>query len=258
MNIGGIAIGLFIVISGVGFATVPLYTVANHREIVDTIPKILLNDGYSEYANIINQYISVINEGVTDADFFLNSREHFMNPHTQLGLGGFRSAGELGQEEFAKAVNYWLDGNMYDSMYHLGFVLHLVQDLTVPHHAVPTILDGHFEYENWLEKNTEQYLTGSSGIYDFDSLTDYLIYNGEQSLQMFEYVDMSGDDDYGFCASEMIPLAQSSSAGVTVLFFEAIEQKQPIIYDSGFDSGTMGLCLIFVGFVIMGISYRFI
>jgi len=257
----GILTSISILVVGLFMVGVPLYMVETHHSMVLSVPEILENDGHILYAQTMDDYMADILRGETQADeaSLLSSREHFMNPVTHNGLGGFRSAGDLANELFATGVNDWLDGDKENSMFKLGKILHLVQDLTVPHHAVPTLLNGHLEYEKWYTTDIViEKLTANTGNYDHDTIFDYLLYNGEQSLSHFKYVDLAdNDDDFDYCASQMVPLAQSTSAGAAVLYFEAIEAETPLVYEGSFDWGTLGIYLVLIGVVSSLFCWRY-
>ncbi|GAH00327.1 unnamed protein product, partial [marine sediment metagenome] len=197
------------------------------------------------------KYEDQINKGIIEADDYLGSRNHFMNPNTRKGLGGFIPSGNLAEQQFATGINYWLNNNQKESMYYLGLVLHLIQDSTVPHHAVPTILSGHLEFENWLSSNTYKYLTAKTGDYTKETVYEYILSNSKQALSVFSLVSGGEFTNYDRCAKNIVPLAQQTSAGSVQLFFETIEDEQPIVMPNTLDFGIIGLFVVAIGIVVL-------
>lgn len=60
------------------------------------------------------------------------------------------SSDRLADWYYASAVKAMREGNIHDAYFYLGKAIHMVQDLTVPHHAADSygICDLHQEYEN--------------------------------------------------------------------------------------------------------------
>lgn len=259
-------IGIVLIILGIGFIAIPLYVIPTHLEMGDTIPVILKNDGKEKYANILESYMGDFKGGLADADSFLNPRDHYFNPNTKNGLANFKDARTLAQKELDLAINEWgKEDGKGNAIYHLGMVVHIIQDLTVPHHAVPTPLDGHVEYENWIEKHGHEFYVDSGGLYNMSSMDEYIAYeyveyNAIQSLELFVYIDGNiADNNYTYVVEQMIPLAQRSGAGIAASFFQALEYKYRTLEYGNiyFDTGTIGIILIISGIGIILIGTRF-
>src|SRR2546428_11858005 len=141
-----------------------------HQALMDLVPEVLEADGFRDLAAFLAANAATLKAGTVRADWTLfDSREHYMDPNTGSGLGGFRSAGSLGRENALFAEAAWRDGDHWDALEHLGRVLHIIQDLTVPHHARLTPLDSHAEYEAWVTDHLKGIPPPIHGVYIIDT-----------------------------------------------------------------------------------------
>jgi phospholipase C len=135
-----------------------------HQLVMDQIPIILQNDGHPSLANFVVTYLDQMKYGSMRADETIwDSREHYMHPSTHNGYLTFKSAGTLAYERFVEATDHWTSGDKASAFFDLGWSTHLVQDLTVPHHAFVTALNYHAEYEQWVYDNQFSYTVASGG-----------------------------------------------------------------------------------------------
>jgi len=77
--------------------------------------------------------------------------QSFYNPDRKKGLYGNNNALSLAVTYYNKALEYWYDLQPNLAMFYLGAAVHLVQDMTVPHHANVRLLDNHRQYENFIK-----------------------------------------------------------------------------------------------------------
>jgi len=118
-----------------------------------------------------------------------------------------------------------------------GVALHLVQDLTVPHHAGCQVLFNHREYEDWLHRNIENTpsIPTSNGIYDHNRYPTQWVYsNARDAYGYFGYCDginrntwnpltwFTQNEDPERVRNAMIPLAVRTSAGFIDYFLSKI------------------------------------
>ncbi len=235
---------------------------STHQFINDQIPVILWNDGYpylSKYFSGPN--LEQMKRGSIRADETIwDSREHYMHPSSHEGFLGFKSAGQLARERFSAAISHWNSGNRNSALYELGWAMHLVQDLTVPHHAALTALDYHSEYEQWVLDNQYKYYVTSGGIYNFDSYLpghyddesdpfDWVDYNAHYSYDHFSYVNgPNGQDgnDYDYAASLLLSRAQRTSAGFVFMFLSTVNSV-PVANAGGDKSAGQRELILFDG-----------
>lgn len=208
-----------------------------HQFIMDRVPIILQNDGYTFLSDFLTPYVNQMKYGSMRADQTIwDSREHYMDPSTHNGYLTFKSAGTLAFERFDAAVTHWFAGDKQSAFYDLGWSTHLVQDLTVPHHAYVTALNYHAEYEQWVYDNQLSYSVSSGGIYNFSSYLpghyenelspmDWVDYNAHFSIDYYPFVNGQngqGDNDYAYAASTLLRRAQKTSAGYVYMFFSTV------------------------------------
>ncbi|MCR4393317.1 MAG: hypothetical protein NUV31_02980, partial [Dehalococcoidales bacterium] len=148
------------------------------------------------------------------------------------------SADRLADWYYAKAVKAMREGNTYDAYLNLGKAIHMVQDLTVPHHAADSygICDLHQEYENTADPVMERRSYIATTAYPGDpSRTTYL-----PDLLASDFArsaaanSRGGLDDitrwwgwahdresaYGDVYSVLLPLAQQLTAGLLYKFHQ--------------------------------------
>jgi PKD repeat protein len=232
-----------------------------HQFIMDQIPTILLNDGHPSLGDFVTTYLDQMKFGSMRADETLwDSREHYMHPSTHNGYLTFKPAGSLAYEKFVEATDHWTLGDKASAFYDLGWSTHLVQDLTVPHHAYVTALNYHAEYEQWVYDNQFGYAVTSGGNYTFDSYLpghhenelspmDWVDYNAHFSFDYYAYVDGQngqGDNDYNYAVSALLPRAQRTSAGYVYMFL-SIVNTGPTILEAQDKNGGMSEVFQFSG-----------
>lgn len=203
-----------------------------HKAINNQSLKILRNDGYEDAYNFISNYIVDINRGAVWADQDLKSSNHFYNPYTKRGLYGNSNAKKECISYYTQALNEYFNGDIKDAFFYLGAACHLIQDLTVPHHANVRLLDNHRSFENWvikMYKIHDEFKLSKGGIY-LNSLKFYIDYNSKKSLKIYEKYHNIKDQKkqfYNISAISLI-IAQKTTAGVMYKFYYDIQKLQPI------------------------------
>ena len=69
-----------------------------------------------------------------------------------------RNAAEGAERALKRAIEAWKAGDQEKALYFLGYVLHVVADVTVPHHAACVLLDGHKQYEDFVDSELQNVL----------------------------------------------------------------------------------------------------
>lgn len=227
-------------------------SLSTHQFIMDQLPQIWENDGHAELAALLRDGgLSDLKRGTIRADQDLwDRREHYMDPSTHAGLLFFTAAGDLAESQVAQAETAWRAGDRPAAVFHLGWAMHLVQDLTVPHHARLSFLDYHMEYEAWVLAHQSELPVATAGIYDLPAGPsghhgnssrpfDWVDYAAHQSWGLLggvDGVDGTGDNDYRAVAAQMVPLAEQLSAGFLYRMLERV--NAPPIADAGPDATT--------------------
>ncbi|MGD9381534.1 MAG: zinc dependent phospholipase C family protein [Candidatus Thorarchaeota archaeon] len=215
---------------------------------------ILGSDGYSKISSEANSYFTDMQRGSYDADWGMGvigglpvaAKDHYCDPTTGFGfLMIFQGAGSYAQGYFDKAVNFYKGGNKEEAYYNLGFAIHVLQDVTVPHHT--QILDveqkGHEDYERYINKK-ETYIKGINGPGYYEKATSadgWVRFNAKKSHSYHTYVNgapNSGNNNYWHAASNLLPIAVKTTAGFLRFFFEQANQGKSEAQRSGSLSGT--------------------
>lgn len=191
--------------------------------------KILKNDKYAKERYFFKHYIDNINEGAvwTDQDF--KSSNHFYDPSKGRGLYGRKSALDIGQEYYDRAIELWKQAKDRESLFYFGAALHIIQDMTVPQHINIRLLDNHRQYENYIKK-TYGYMdvfTVDKDVHLMDSYRDYIDFNASLSKKIYyKYKDIKdADERYYSFAKCGLPLAQRTTAGAMIMFYKAIHKE---------------------------------
>ena len=191
---------------------------------------ILLSDKYLNEYNLFQGYLLNINEGVVWADQDFKSSSHFYNPDKKRGLYGRKSAMELTQEYYYKAINHWKYGNKKKAMFYLGAAVHIVQDMTVPQHANIRLLDDHHQYEAFVKKSYKDLegFKAESGTYLLDSIEEYIRFNTRVALKVHRRFKNIKENDcrYYRILKCTLPLAKRTTAGVFAMFYKEISKDE--------------------------------
>lgn len=204
-------------------------SLSTHQFLMDQLPGILDHDGHPELAaRLRGGWLDDLKQGSIESDRYpWRQGNHYMDPQTHEGLAGFSAAGDLADAQVALARAAWAAGDADGALLHLGWAMEVVQDLTVPHHARLDPLDGHDAYEAWVLAHQTEMPVATSGVYDLTA--DAEGHHGNTS-RAFDWVDdaahaswglfplVDGTDgapgiDYRAVAAQMVPLAESLSAG---------------------------------------------
>lgn len=215
------------------------YNTSSHDLITFQAIRTLSADGKPEMAQLAEEYLERLRQGSWDADYSrgtifgipLAATSHYYNPVTRKGLlGSESSAAVLAQSSYDQAVQKWEAGDRSGAMYTLGFALHVLQDVTVPHHTLstPGVLT-HQSYENYLEKwmSAQPEWISGGGEYSTKPPGQWVHDNAALASTYWSLVDgfaWSGNpkDDFTKAASELVPVAIRTSAGFLATFFERV------------------------------------
>jgi len=191
--------------------------------------KILKNDNYLDAHYFFSDYIADLNDGVVWADQDLKSSNHFYSPTKNRGLFGNGNALTLAVEYYEKAKQYWSLKDLNLSMFYLGAAVHLVQDMTVPHHANIRLLDKHRQYENYIKRtylNTPRFASDRGGYY-LDCIEEYVVCNARNAIKIHSRLRDIKDEQkrYYTITKFTLPLAQKTTAGCLLKFYKDISKN---------------------------------
>ncbi len=225
-----------------------LFKYRNHYEMIPVTVRLLLNDGITEVYELFTragkgrEYLTALSRGARDADLpwscgYILHTYHYHHPWTHRGYLTYKSAADELAGLFVIGQNLWTRGRRTLAVYQLGRMLHLVQDLFIPHHAAVTALRGHGELEEWLDNRWRRYMVQQGGIYSWQE-----VFSGENqehtvsSQNPYDWIDAAshismgwyrdyfesgygGPDAHAELASKIIPHTLRYSAGFIRRFF---------------------------------------
>lgn len=168
-----------------------------------------------------------LRRGSSKADQWDVSKSHYYNPYTGDGLSGFKDARTRFVEKVYDAEENIDDGDVETGIRDLGWALHLLQDMTVPHHTYPTPTNGHSAYEDWVSNNLDIGHVIGNGNYtdleepEIDSPGEWI---HETALIGYEYMDYVNEDNaseenYTYALERLQPVAIRQGAGFLHWFF---------------------------------------
>lgn len=195
-----------------------------HRYINIQAVQILDNEGHTQAAHFYKAFIKQMNEGAVWADQDFKSINHFYHNKMHKGLYGFSDALSEARKYRDKSLFFLEKGNVYRSVFYLGVVAHLIQDMTVPQHVNNRLLDSHKSYETWIKEKIFAEIDYSvhEGVERFDHFDDYIRENAKTANILYE--KYSGDADkekvYYDLSTQLIAEAQRTTAGLLLDFYE--------------------------------------
>lgn len=187
--------------------------------------EILKNEGHIEEYKFFKEYIESINTGLVWADQDFKSYNHFYNPIIERGkFGHDDNALTLSKKYYERAKKYFAMGNYDRSMFYFGAACHLIQDLTIPHHAQGKLLDGHKQFETYIKVNHNKIkrFTATKGIVKLSRIEEYAYNNAQIAINldiMYKSVTPVNTKFY-LWGTKCLPLAQRSSAGCMLMFYK--------------------------------------
>jgi len=199
-----------------------------HKFINEQAVIILKNDGHDEAYRLMSRYLQAINAGVVWADQDFKSSDHFYNPDTQRGLFGNSHARKECRTYYKAALKEYFQGHVKRAMFYLGAACHLIQDMTVPHHANVRLLDNHRSFEKWIisaYRNYDEYKVYEGGIY-LSSLRLYINLNSRKAINTYlKYHDIRDKERRFYkTTSVILSLAQRTTAGLMYKFYHDIHR----------------------------------
>jgi len=158
-----------------------LFKYRNHYDMIPVTVRILRNDGVGSVYDFLKRrnsrtkekYTTLLARGARDADLpwsagYVLHLFHFHHPWTHRGYVTYRSAGDELARLFVIGQNFWTLGRRDRAIYQLGRMIHLLQDVFIPHHAAGTAFRGHGKLEDWLDDRWKHYTVQDGGYYTWD------------------------------------------------------------------------------------------
>ncbi|MFZ2258497.1 MAG: zinc dependent phospholipase C family protein [Clostridiaceae bacterium] len=196
-----------------------------HRFINIKAVHILENEYYYEAADFYRDHIKPLNEGATWIDQDFKSINHFYHHELKKGLYGFSDALTETMKYREKMMHYAKHDNLTRALFYTGVICHLIQDMTVPQHINNRLLDSHRDYEQWILAHAWDTMdfTVKSGINRYPKFEMYISENARLANEIYQEARSIENDEEAFTymSTRLIPLAQRTTAGLLLDFYEA-------------------------------------
>lgn len=197
-----------------------------HRFINIQAIHILENEGYHEEAEFYRDNIRAMNEGATWIDQDFKSTNHFFHYERHEGLYGFSDALTEAKNYRKKLEMYAKNQNKVKSLFYLGVILHLSQDMTVPQHVSNRLLESHRDYEQFILNKAWDVIDYKvkDGIERYETLDDYFINNANFSVKTYNDLNAVEKKDlvYEEMSKILVAKAQRTTAGLLLDFYDKI------------------------------------
>ncbi len=231
----------------------PFFKYYDHYAMTPSIVELLNNDGNENIYNLLKSrdsaagksYLGLLARGARDADLpwsrgYILHTYHYHHPWTHRGYLTYRSAADVLAGLFTIGHNLWTHGKKDRAIYQLGRMLHLVQDIFIPHHAAVTAIRGHGQLETWLSGNWHLHRVDRGGCYSWENTFsnpddathtvssqnpyDWIDAGSHVSIEWYrkyflDYKDTSFQGFFPELAEEVIPYMLRYSAGFIDRFF---------------------------------------
>ena len=193
--------------------------------------EILNNEGYVKQYKFFQAYLAQLNKGLVWADQDFKSYHHFYNPYLKRGKFGYdENAFTLITKYYNKAVKFFNLDKFELSLFYLGAACHLLQDLTIPQHAMGKLLDNHRQFEVYIKNNYKSLprLIAKEGMIYRETIEEFVNYNATHAInydRMYRNVKNLRNKFY-MLSMKCVPLAQKSTAGFLLMFFNDIFNEE--------------------------------
>lgn len=194
-----------------------------HRFINEKSLQILKDEGCLREYNFYKNFISDLNEGATWIDQDFKSINHFYHFEDHKGLFGFSNALNEAIKYYAYSIKFLKKGYIHKSIFYLGAVCHLIQDMTIPHHVNNKLLKQHRKFEQWIITqviyNKKFFQDGKTIRYR--NLNEYIIKNAIEANNSYiinKYI-MNIEERFERMASHSIYRAESTTTGFLLDFY---------------------------------------
>ena len=178
----------------------------------------LLNgSGHRYLSQLLQPFLPSIHAGSHWTDQGLRNLSHFYHPLQHSGLPGMgHAADELIHN--LKVMEEALKARQHQRyFFHLGIVLHLIQDLCVPHHALGCLLHGHHQYESWASVHFQAFIPRRMTAVKSQHPLEILEANALRALSHEVLVHQPTEEQMRHSSAELIPRAFQSTAAVLLL-----------------------------------------
>jgi phospholipase C len=190
--------------------------------------EILKNKEFGEVYNFYKANVKELNDGVTWADQDFKSSNHFYHYNKGTGLYGFSNALTEFQKYYKRALKFYEEGDIRQSMFYFGAACHLVQDATVPQHVNNKLLKSHRNFELWIiSKLMSDYsFPIFNEIIEEEKVEDYIKSNALFANKTYiTYANIKNKEEkYNKISVLIVQRAQKTTAGLMINFYNEIKK----------------------------------
>lgn len=178
--------------------------------------EVLTRDGKDEVRTFFQPYHPWIRKGLFWADRGWKNVCHFYANPDKAGSTHWPGATAEAQYYFNHAMTYF-PKDVIKGMFYFGASLHIIQDMTEPHHSIGSVFDGHQEFEKWVTRHWEEYAINQGGLYpNFTHPGQWVEFNATRSASYYPLVSSHSscnEQTYSKAAQDIIPLTIQTTAG---------------------------------------------
>ena len=176
----------------------------------------MYNDGMSDAAHFFYSFQSDLFAGLLWADQGWKNFTHYCHLEHK-----YRPRAVPEAEGYYSKGLYHFANNVHKTFFYLGATLHIIQDMTVPHHAAGVLRDGHQEFERWIIAHWDDLPTALHGCYrPYQKPSDWIRHSVALSKPYLPLVSLSkGATETSFfeAARFLVPLSIRVSAGFLMM-----------------------------------------
>lgn len=195
-----------------------------HKYINDEALLILEHSDYKHISDFFKEYYQDLNDGTVWADQDFRSSNHLYNPYTKRGLYGRSNAMDISRIYYAEAIKLYSQ-DPHRSVFYLGATLHIIQDMTVPHHASVRLLNKHKKLESYIRSNYKDMTSNAHKLnpHMLGKIAHYIDHNGKEALKIYEEAESLHIDSLHLkITNSILPLAKRTTAGCMVKFYNDV------------------------------------
>lgn len=190
--------------------------------------KLLSKSNMNKEFEFFKKYISDLNAGVKWADADMKSTNHFYHHEKGRGLYGFSNAKEECIKYYNEALRLYELNKVNESMFYLGAACHLVQDSTVPAHALKN-LKKHKPLEKYIvnKVSTGYSINVCEAVIRYPDIHDYIVNNSKAAVVTNEkYKNLEFKKErFENIATVIVEKAVCTTAGVLCDFYNKVNFK---------------------------------
>lgn len=188
----------------------------SHDYFLSQALEVLTRDDKEDVRTFFEPYREHIRKGLFWADRGWKNVCHFYADPEKSESTRWPGATTEAQYYFNHALSY-LPHDVLKGMFYFGASLHIIQDMTEPHHAVGSVFDGHQEFEKWVTQHWNDYSITQGGIYlPFTHPSQWVEYNAHRSASYYSLVSTHArcnEETYKTAAQDIVPLTIQTTAG---------------------------------------------